>query len=132
MARIRPSDPGALPSHGAGHPRTRKSRKPRQRRPRVKHPRVHKPAAAHAPAAEPVSARSPWPRAASTPGAISALLALDPAAGLAASPLTLTGAQHATIHDSVHDTLAAWTRQRDQAANRAARRPGGLTRLAGV
>lgn len=130
MAHIRPVDPGAAPrgSHGRRH----KGRHPRHHHPRAKHPRAHKPHAAHAPVHEPVSVRSAWPHGAPTPGVIAALLALDPAARPAAEALALTGAQHAAIHDNAHDTLDTWTRQRDQALNRVARRPGGLTRLAGV
>jgi hypothetical protein len=132
MARIRPVDPGAAPRGGHGRHHKGRHHHPRAKHPRAKHPRAHKHPAAHAPAHEPVSVRSVWPQSAPTPGAIAALLALDPAARPAAEPLILTGAQHGAIHDLTHDTLDAWTRQRDQALNRVARRPGGLTRLAGV
>ena len=42
--------------------------------------------------------------------------------------LALVGAEQATLHDA----LQAWGAAQDQAANRAWRRPGGLTRMAGL
>ncbi len=129
MARIRPggADDGE-PASGGGKPR--KGRKPRRARPRVKHPRAAKApkAAQRGPAPEPVSAGGAWSHAAAAPGSISPLAPLDPAALVAPDPLTLTGAERG----SVHEALAAWGRQRDQALNRVWRRPGGLVRPAGL
>lgn len=66
-----------------------------------------------------------WSSAAAA-GAPRPLLPL--AADVPAALLTLAGAQHAALRDA----LQAWGDAQDHAANRVWRRPGGLTRLAGI
>ena len=56
------------------------------------------------------------------------LLTLTADQATAGGALTLTGAERATLGEALH----AWGAARDQAANRAWRRPGGLTRMAGL
>jgi hypothetical protein len=56
------------------------------------------------------------------------LLTLSVEHPLAGATLMLAGAEQGTLHDA----LQAWGAMRDQAANRIWRRPGGLTRMAGL
>jgi hypothetical protein len=56
------------------------------------------------------------------------LLVLAPGQPTADGALTLVGAEQAALHDA----LSAWSATQDAAANRAWRRPGGLTRMAGL
>lgn len=64
---------------------------------------------------------------AATPGGAPRPL-LPLTADVSATLLTLAGAQHAALRD----VLQAWGDAQDHAANRVWRRPGGLTRLAGL
>lgn len=75
------------------------------------------------------AAGSAWHAGAGAVGSATPLLALaaDQPASLGVS-LTLAGAEQATLHDA----LQAWGVAQDEAANRAWRRPGGLTRMAGL
>jgi hypothetical protein len=56
------------------------------------------------------------------------LLALRPDQPAPDELLALVGAEQATLREA----LQAWGAAQDQAANRAWRRPGGLTRMAGL
>jgi hypothetical protein len=79
--------------------------------------------------AEHPAAGSAWHARTSAGGGSSPLLALaadQPAA--AGAILALVGAEQTTLHDA----LQAWGAAQDEAANRAWRRPGGLTRMAGL
>ncbi len=75
------------------------------------------------------AAGSAWHANGSAGGGSSPLLAL--AAGQptsAGAVLALVGAEQTTLRDA----LQAWGAAQDEAANRAWRRPGGLTRMAGL
>ena len=79
--------------------------------------------------AEHPAAGSVWHVSARAGGGASPLLALaadQPTSARVA--LALVGAEQTTLHD----TLQAWGAAQDEAANRAWRRPGGLTRMAGL
>jgi hypothetical protein len=56
------------------------------------------------------------------------LLALQPEQPAPDELLALVGAEQTTLREA----LRAWSAAQDQAANRAWRRPGGLTRMAGL
>lgn len=89
--------------------------------------------AATAPSAEHPAAGSAWSGMTASSASPTPLLTLrpdQPPSELAT--LTLAGAQQATVHDALHQALQAWGAARDQAANRVWRRPGGLTRMAGL
>ena len=74
-------------------------------------------------------AGSAWHAGASVSGATSPLLELTTDQPVSAgASLTLVGAEQATLRDA----LQVWGAAQDEAANRAWRRPGGLTRMAGL
>ncbi len=73
------------------------------------------------------AAGSVWSGAASA-ASPAPLLALAPRMTAPGDMLALAGAEQATLSEA----LRVWGDARDQAANRAWRRPGGLTRLAGL
>lgn len=79
--------------------------------------------------AEHPAAGSAWHTSARAGNGSSSLLALAPDQPASALPvLALVGAEQTTLHDA----LQAWGAAQNEAANRAWRRPGGLTRMAGL
>lgn len=128
MARIRPT--------GAGNPR--RTRRGSGRGKRASHKRASR-RAAHAPKparqaptatqmAERPAAGSAWGAVASLSARPTPLLTLRVDQSAPDELLALVGAEQATLHDA----LQAWGAAQDQAANRVWRRPGGLTRMAGL
>lgn len=128
MARIRPT--------GAGKPRHTRSGARASKRTGRKHATRH---AAHKPkpaqqarpaslAAERLAASSAWGSVASLNVSPTPLLALRPEQPAPDELLALVGAEQTTLREA----LRAWSAAQDQAANRAWRRPGGLTRMAGL
>ncbi|HEU5342776.1 MAG TPA: hypothetical protein VFX31_11155 [Ktedonobacterales bacterium] len=135
MARIRPT--------GAGKPRrTRRGAGTSKRgRHKAHHAAQHtarraataRQATTTAPSAEHPAAGSAWSGMTTSSANPTPLLALRPDQMThELATLALTGAQRATPHGALHQALQAWGAGRDQAANRAWRRPGGLTRMAGL
>lgn len=128
MARIRPT--------GAGKPRATRRGAGTSKRPshnRAPRHAAHKPkparqAAPTAQAAERPAAGSAWGSVASLSVSPTPLLALRPDQPAPDELLALVGAEQATLREALH----AWGAAQDQAANRAWRRPGGLTRMAGL
>lgn len=128
MARIRPT--------GAGKPR--RTRREAGAGKRASHKRTSR-RTAHAPkparqaptatqAAERPAAGSAWGAVASLSVRPTPLLTLRADLPTPDELLELVGAEQATLHDA----LQAWGTAQDQAANRVWRRPGGLTRMAGL
>lgn len=128
MARIRPT--------GAGKPR--RTRRDAGAGKRASHKRTSR-RTAHAPkparqaptatqAAERPAAGSAWGAVASLSVRPTPLLTLRADLPTPDERLALVGAEQATLHD----VLQAWGMAQDQAANRVWRRPGGLTRMAGL
>ncbi len=78
-------------------------------------------------AAEHPSGASAW-RSASGAASLSPLRTLADSSPLPAAALALVGAEQTTVSAALRE----WTSERDLAANRAWRRPGGLTRMAGL
>lgn len=128
MARIRPT--------GAGKPR--RTRRDAGAGKRASHKRTSR-RTAHAPkparqaptatqAAEHPAAGSAWGAVASLSVRPTPLLTLRADLPTPDELLALVGAEQATLHDA----LQAWGAAQDQAANRVWRRPGGLTRMAGL
>ena len=119
------------PSSGATAGRARKPRKgrtPRARRRAVSHAQRSKPTGQMAtPAAAHSTEVSAW-RSVTGAASLSPLRALTTAHALPEVALTLVGAEQTTLGAALH----AWDAARDLAANRAWRRPGGLTRMAGL
>ncbi|MFI5278416.1 MAG: hypothetical protein ACHQ1E_14180 [Ktedonobacterales bacterium] len=128
MARIRPTGAGkpratrrgAVNSKRAGHKRA-----PRQA---VHKPKVARQTGPTTQAAEHPAAGSAWGSVASLSVSPTPLLALRPDQPAPDELLALVGAEQATLREA----LQAWGAAQDQAANRAWRRPGGLTRMAGL
>lgn len=130
MARIRPT--------GAGQPRRaaatnkRKSGKRKAQR-AAHHASTARQAMAPTLSAEHTAAGSAWSGMTAPSASLTPLLALHPdQASAALATLTLAGAQRASPQDALHQALQAWGAAQDQAASRMWRRPGGLTRMAGL
>lgn len=116
---------GARGGHGR-KTQARRRRSGRQASQRATHDQRH---SANAASGEHPTAGSVWSAASSvgSPGALLTLMTSGRRSPVGAT-LTLTGAQQV----DTRATFDAWSAARDQAANRAWRRPGGLTRMAGL